>query len=368
MLSFKIMKKLLVFAIFFGSLLQANAYTDKPVLVNINVGRQSDTMGFNMAFALLDFFHNLINDEKVTLWDSPYKQNKISASTLAEIEKSSGTVFTKSQDVFLHEFWSSLRRKTSFTIVGATFINQGKNGKVSYGYVDFAECWKYMAAFKLDCNVNGPAELSLTNALYSRNYNFNIVQFGNKNFAKKPQESIKIRDKAFYSNRKVEGLYHIPVTKDIHYMIDPDLNEPNEIGNVFFKNIQNYLNVNREVLFNLGADKYYDYKVFKSEVAVTRIEVNETWTKKEGYIDYTVKNVIIYINNKPLDPISLDIILGWEVLYNFKTAEDVLKEKKFKYILTKLNNTYVTEEDSPKFVKSLEKYAWTQVSRYVKFY
>lgn len=363
------MKKLFVTLVFcFLTAGAAFGYTDKPVLVNINVARQSDTMGFNMAFSLIEYFYNLIQEDKVNLWDSPYKQSRISASTLAEIEKSSGTLFSKSQDVFLHEFWSSSRSKTVFTIIGVSFINQGKNGKVSYGFIDFTECWNLMSSFYIDCNVNGPAELSLTNALYSRNYNFNVVQFGNKNFARNPSEAIKIRDRAFFSKRRVDGLYQIPYTKDIHYVIEPDVNEATEIGNVFFRNIQDYLNANREVLFNLGGDKYFDYKTFKSEVSVTRIEVNEVWTRKQGFIDYQIKSVTIYVNNKPLDPVGVDVLLGWELMYNFKTAEDVLKEKTFHYTLTKMNNTYITEDDSPKFLKSLDKYSWTQVSRYVKFY
>jgi len=347
---------------------QVDAYTDKPVLVNVNIGRQSDTMGFNMAHELLLFFHAMVQEEKVNLWDSPKKSFRITSQSLEAIEKSSQTAFLNSKDVFLHEYWTSSKRRTSFTIIGISFINEGPKGKVTYGYIDLAECWKYVAAYKINCNVNGPAELSLSNALYSRNYNFNVVQFGKKNFYNNPEDAIKIRDKAFFSSRIVEDLYVIPKTKDVYYVIEPDMNDEKEIGHVFSQNIQDYLNNNKEVLFNIGGDKYYDYKTFQSEVAVTRIEVNEVWTKQYSYTDYTIKNVVIYINNKKLDPINLDVLLSWGLLYNFKTAEDVLKEKKFRYTLTKLNNTFVPETDSPKFLKSLEKYSWTQVSRYVKFY
>lgn len=363
------MKKFILLLTFItGAASALNAYTDKQVLVNINASRQSDTMGFNMAYELVQFFYKQITSEKVILWDSPRKSFKISPQTLIGIETSSGTRFTDALDVFLHEFWSSTRRKTTFTIMGVSFINQNDKGKVSYGYVDLAECWNDVAAYRIECNVNGPAELSLSNALYSRNYNFNIVQFGKKHFIQDPENAIKIRDKAFYSNRVVEGLYMIPQSKDIYYIIEPDVNEPKEIGHVFFTNIQDFLNANKEVLFNIGGSRYFDYLTFRSEVSVTRIEVNETWTKKNGYVDYEIKSLVIFVNNRKLDPVSIDVLLGWNVLYNFKTAEDVLKEKKFNYSLIKLNNTFVTETDSPKFLKSLEKYSWTQVSRYVKFY
>lgn len=357
-----------IYLLICGVFLPSRAYTNKPVMVNLNVARQSDTMGFNMAFELINFFHNQIIEENVVLWDSPRKSFKISTQALAAIEVSSKTEFAKAADVFLHEFWTSGKRHTSFTVMGISFINQGPKGRVSYGYVDFAECWNRINNFLIDCNVNGPARLTLINAIYSRNYNFNVVQFGNKTFIDKPEDAIKIRDRAFYGNRFVEGLYTIPRTKDISYIIEPDVNESKEIGNVFFSNIQNYLNKNKEVLFNLGGNRYFDYKTFRSEVAVTRIEVNEIWTKKPTYVDYNIISVTIFVNNKKLDPLPPDVLLGWGILYNFKTSEDVLKEKKFKYSLIKLNNTFVTEADSPKFLKSLEKYSWTQVSRYVKFY
>ncbi len=361
-------KRILAFFIVFSAFARAGAYTDKPVLVNLNVSRQSDTMGFNMPHELIEFFHEMINDGKCTLWDSPQKSFKISVDALRAVEASSGTSFTKSADVFLHEYWSSKRSHTTFTIVGISFINAGTKGKVSYGYVDFTECWKDIAERKIECNVNGPADLTLVNALYSRNYNFNVVGFGNKDFKSRPEDAIKIRDKAFFGKRPVEGLYIIPQTKKIVYTVEQDFNESKEIGHVFFTNIQDYLNANKEVLLNIGGSNYFDYKTFKSEITVTRIEVNEIWTKKNGYIEYEIQNIVIFVNNRKLDPVGIDVLLGWGVLFNFKTAEDVLKEKKFNYILVKLNNTFVVESDSPKFIKSLEKYSWTQVSRYVKFY
>lgn len=347
----------------------AHAYTDKPVMVNVNISRQSDTMGFNIVYEIQNFFYQKINDGQITLYDSPKKTVRISPASLAAIESSSGMSFQKGTDIFIHEFWTSSRKRTTFTMMGITFINQNTSGgSVSFGYVDLSECWNLIAAHRVECNVNGPASLTLSNALYSRNYNFNVVQFGKKSFHEKPEEAIKIRDKAFFSSRKIEGIYTIPKTKDIQYVIHKSNEDPSEIGNILYYNIEQFLNNNREVLFNIGGSRHFDYKSFKSEVAVTRIESNEIWEQKDGYIQYTVQSVTIFVNNKKLDPVSLDVIFGWGILYNFKTIEDVLKEKKFNYTLTRLNSTYVPENDSPKFLKSLEKYSWSQVSRYVKFY
>ena len=345
------------------------AYTDKPVLVNLNINRQSDTMGFNIVFELQNKFYDLIIDGKVKLWDSPKKGMQISPQALQGLEKTTDTRFNKTQNVFLHEYWTSTRRVTSFTIIGISFINDAKSGKVSYGYVDLSECWSQINTLQIECNVNGPARISLAEALYSRNYNFNIVQFGSQNFQKKAEEAVKIRNKAFFGKKTVEGLFSIPKTKEISYYIEPNPDEPTDIGNALFNNTQTFLNENREILFNIGGDKYFDYKTFKSEVAITRIEAKEVWTQYgASNIQTVVQNVVIYVNNKALSPISTDVMLNWGILYNYKSAEDVLREKKFRYTIFKINNTFVTENDSPKFLKALEKYPWTQISRYVKFY
>lgn len=345
------------------------SYTDKPVLVNININRQSDTMGFNIVYELQNKFYDLITEGKVRLWDSPKKETQISSQALLGLERTTDTRFNKTQNVFLHEFWTSTRRVTSFTIVGISFINDAKTGKVNYGYVDLTECWPLISNLLIESNVNGPAKISLSEALYSRNYNFNIVQFGSKNFQKKPDEAVKIRDKAFFGKKTVDGLFSIPKTKEVSYYIEPNPDEPTDIGNALFSNTQTFLNENREILFNIGGDKYFDYKTFKSEVAITRIESREMWMKSGvSNIETMVQSVVIYVNNKPLSPISTDVMLNWGILFNYKTAEDVLREKKFRYTIFKINNTFVTESDSPKFIKALEKYPWSQISRYVKFY
>ena len=344
------------------------SYTNKPVLVNLNINRQSDSMGFNMVYELQNICYPLILSGKVKLWDSPKKTVRISAAALQAIEQSSDTRFNKTANVFLHEVWSSSRRKTSFTIIGLSFINDGKKGKVSYGYIDLKESWPVLSATMLECNVNGPANISLTQALYSRNYNFNVVQFGRETFTEKPEKAIVIRDKAFYHQKTIEGLMEMPQTKDIKYHIVPNVDDTDALGNTVFRNIQFFLNDNKDVLFNLGADKYYDYKSLSNDVILTSIEVHEQWTKTTSGIQVEIKEITLYINDKPLNTISLKTLLEWQLMCQFKTLDDVLLEKQFDYTLIKINNTLIPEWDSHKYLKALSVYSWSQVSRYVQFY
>jgi len=204
--------------------------------------------------------------------------------------------------------------------------------------------------------------------LYSRNYNFNVVQFGKQKFTKKPEKSIRIRDKAFYAEREIEGLFAIPQTKDVYYKIVAHSEDADDPGNMIMSNIQRFLNENKDVFFNIGGDKYYDYKTLKTDVLVTGIEFHEEWKQLSKGIRYEVKEVVIYINNKPLKSIAADIIYGWELLHRFKTMEVLIQEKSYDIILTRIKSTLIPEWDSHKYLKVLNVCKWSQVSRYVQFY
>lgn len=325
-------------------------------------------MGFNMVYELQHHCYQYIMAGTLKLWDSPQKNVRISPTALQAIEQSSDTRFNKTANVFLHEFWSSGRNKTSFTIIGISFINDGAKGKVSYGYIDLKESWNVLSAIMLECNVNGPARLKLTDALYSRNYNFNVVQFGKQTFSKKPDNAIRIRDKAFYEGREIEGLFMMPHTKDVYYRILAHTEDADDPGNMIMSNIQRYLNDNKDIMLNIGADKYYDYKTLKTDVIVTGIEFHEEWKQMPGGIVYEVKDIMIYINNNPLNKVTADVVYGWDLLYRFKTMEDLVQEKSYDMVLTRINSTLIPEWDSHKYLKALNSYNWSQVSRYVQFY
>jgi hypothetical protein len=344
------------------------AYTEVPALLHLDISKQQDTFGFNLTAKLPAFLYSLIEQEQISLWDSPKKRVRISRESLAAIEKGSGTEMSKTHHLFLYELWSSTRNQTNFVILGFGFVNDGKSGKVSYGYIDAQEAFPFLVKSAIEVNVNGPSKLSYWQAVTSRRYHYNLVQFGKKNFETESEKSFQIRDHAFSAKKEIQGLYHIPNNKNVQYFIEPDPNDSLEIGHEFFLQIQTYLNNNREILLNIGGSRYYDYR-YRSEAVVTRIEINETWTKTRfGFVQYDINAITIFINNRKLDPISLDLLMGFGILYQFKTAEDVLKEKKFRYVLTRMNNTLISEYDSEKYLKALTKYSWTQVSNYVKFF
>lgn len=344
---------------------RAMAYSEVPALIHLNIEKQSDTFGFNLVAEIPSFIYKNIIDGKITLWDSPKKQIKITPQALQSIELQSNTKFYSSENLFMNELWSSSNKKTLFAIIGFSFLNENEKGKISYGYVDFSEAFAVLASSKIRCNVNGPAELTYVEALFSRRYHYNLVQFGNKNFNNNPEESIKIKQKA--QNKKISGQFFFPKTKEISYIIDIESDNKKSPGNIFIKGFEDFLNKNREEFFNLGGNKYYDYQTYKSELVVTRVEVTEVWTKTNKGIEYSVKHIQLFVNNKPLNPISLEQLHAYELLFYFKSPEDYCKEKQFSFHLSKVNGIYISETDAPKFMRAINEYSWTQVSRFVKF-
>jgi len=101
---------------------------------------------------------------------------------------------------------------------------------------------------------------------------------------------------------------------------------------------------------------------------VTGVEFHEEWKQRSTGIEYEVKNITIYINNKPLNTVAANVIYSWGLLYRFKTMEDLVQEKSYDLVLTRINSTLIPEWDSHKYLKALNVYNWSQVSRYVQFY
>lgn len=348
---------------------KSQAYTDVPSLVHLDIADQADSNGFNFVREFPSLVYSLINEGSIPLWESPEKRSQISGAALQAIEKSTSTRFEMVNHLFFHELWSSTRRKTSFLVLGFSFVVETKKGsRISYGFIDMKDVLPYLVNTQISCNVDGPASLTFLQAINSRRYNYQLVQFGKRDFKKRPEESLKIKKKAFNPKKKVVMLYVPPNNKSVYYMLEPDKNNPDDILNKVYSQVEAYLNSRREVFFYIGGSKYYDYKTYLSGLKVTGFEVNEIWSKNKLGIEYKINTVTIFVNNKKLDPITMDYFASFNLLFNFKTFEDILNEKKFKYTVSRINNLNLAPEESEAYMKALQNYSWRRVSYYVKYY
>lgn len=365
-----VMKKLFGIFVFLICINALTAYTDKPVIIHIDKSKQLDTNGFNIGKEIVNATYQLIIEEKISLYLSPRKESRISASSLMAIESSNSVDFKKVKDVFFHEYWTSNRRKTLFTIVGISFVAKSKAGEnISLGYIDLKEAWPHFGAMKVYMNENGNAGMNITEAMYSRRYRFNIIQFGRKDFKAKPYKSIQCRKRAFNGKKEREALAPFKRNKRVKYLIQQRTSEPTEIGNLIYTNIASFLNQNKQVLLNIGGGKYFDYKTLNNDVAVTRIEVVEHISEfKEGGLNSEIQELLIYVNNKPLNPVSLKTLLIWDIIFNFNSIDDVLRGKKFNYTLLELNSVFIPEEESDWYRQGIKTYDWSRLSYFVESY
>ncbi len=364
------MYKLLVYIVLFFAGIDAHArklYTEVPALIHLSRSEQEDTNGFNLVEHLPGLFYRAITDGSLTLWDSPKKQIAISATALRNIESSNQISFSNVENLFINELWTSSRRKTEFVIVGFSFLSESPKGKVSIGYIDALDAIGLLTASQIPTNVNGPAQLSYMDALYSRRYNFNLLQFGSRDFTVNPASSFEIKKDAFFSKKKVNGLVKLPDTKMLTYVLEKNPGVENDAGTNCILSIEKFLNENKEVLFGMGGDKYFDYKKSGMDVTVTRLEVTEIWEKKGSVISYKPYQIRIFVNNRPLQTLTFEEVAKWDLLINFKTLEDILIEKTFQYTIYKCNKDLIPPSESALYLKALKEYKWTQVSNYVKY-
>jgi hypothetical protein len=153
----------------------------------------------------------------------------------------------------------------------------------------------------------------------------------------------------------------------VTFVIEKNLAETDDPGSNCLKSIEKFLNENKEILFNIGGDKYFDFHNRLLDITITRIEVTEVWEKRGNQIVYKPFSVKIFANNKPMNTLSFEEVAKWQLLINFKTLEDVLLEKGFNFSIYKINKDLIPYNESVIYLKALREYKWTQVSNYVKY-
>ncbi len=359
---------LILFISFFGVINAKKIYTEVPALVHLPKSEQADTFGFNLVDQLPKLIYQEIKAGRIKLWNSPKKQVVLSFEALQKIESDNSVSFSKVENLFFNELWSTTLRKTNFAVIGFSFLAESPKGKISFGYIDFKEVLPILLNNFISTNVNGVQHLSYANAIYSRRYYFNLLQFGNNDFTSDMATSFKIKKDAFYSKKRVQGLVKLKNEKEVVYTFEKNPGDENDPSTLVFKNIENYLNDNKAQVLKIGGEKYFNSDVSTlSDFTVTRIEITETWIKKGASIRYLPLNIKIFVNNKPLNNMTISEFNQWQLLFKFKSIEDILIEKQFQLNLYKINSELIAFNESELYLRALNEFKWTQVSNFVKY-
>ncbi len=348
--------------------LPAMAYRNVPALVHLNKTEQADTIGFNLVESLCSMLYPHVMSGSVPLYVSPQKELRIDATALQSLEKSSGTEFRNCPDIFFHEYWSSTRKWTQFDIAGVSFVNKNQlEEKVSFGFIDLADIDSLLRVLKLPNNADGNCGISYLQALYSRRYNYHLVQLGTENFREAPVEAVKRKHEAFYSGKEIRNLQGIPPCKEISYQVlkkrySTDIDWSNEL----IQALQSVLKDNPEVFLNLGGERFCHFPDTLVKIpGISGLLIEETWVRENRKPRLKSARIKIFFAEGDLDWISLDELEDFGIMLHYKTLREILSDKPFEFDLIRVNDEEVDPLLGKRYAEALKKAPWNSLKAYV---
>jgi hypothetical protein len=332
-----------------------------PVLIHLNSAHQNDSIGFNLIDALPQIIYKRLLSGELSLWDSPKKETRIGLESLQAIEQSTGTSFLEIQDLFINEMWRHYKHQFEFNIIGFTFINSSSSGqKVVYGFVDVQEIKEMLQTLIIPTNANGPNNLTFWDALYSKNYPFNIVQFGKENFEKNPHRSLEMKKTYFVNTKFNTNQIKLPLSKEISYFIlATSFNRQNKL---LFDELNGYFNLNKQDFFNIGGSEIVSYLDKSKVISISKITVEAIITKTNGYNERKIKQVVFYSDGKALSPLTGDQINSLSMLIDFKSLKEFLEGQSYQFTLTKINHQLVPGGYSGQYIEALNGNNWNKIT------
>lgn len=339
-----------------------------PVMLRVVTAKQDLSRGYNFV----EQFNNLIYDEIIAghanLWDSPSKEIQLTAASLQDIEKSTGTSFRQQPNIFVYEKWTKAATEIQTTTIGFSFINKNQKGEdIAYGYVEFNEVSEALLRTVLSVNADGNCNLRIGYALQTKQFDFSIIQFdGEAITSETASEKIK---KDFVAGMGFNSVL-FPLqkqTKCITYILEQPvtLDDPSsKLTGDIIKTVQTFLAEHAVTFSDWGSDLLKDINS-PADIQVTRIEVQETWNKHAGNITTQLKQVLIYIKGQPLNAITPDDLAGAEIMCNSKELSMLLKEKKMLYYISRINDQAIERINTFPYLKALKETDWNLLNEYV---
>ena len=356
---------LIILWISVSSFLQAQT----PVLLRVVRAEQSDSLGCNFVEELIRIVYLEIINNRVKLWDSPAKEVQINAATLKEIERASATSFQNQEIVFIYEYWSKDGKAIKSVTQGFTFNTKSNTGEdVSYGYIDYKDLQDAFLGARVNSNANGNFSASISNYINRKEYAYNILQFNGK-VVNGVNESQQIQN-SYIGASKFNPTYFSTIEipqKMVTYFIDnTNLSDDKKFlaGKQFTKTIETYLANNEEVFYNLGGDAIVGH-LQQKKWSITRIVVKEIWKKIDEVVKYDPVSLLIFVNDSSLAEIPLRDMIKMDIQQDNKSWIQLLKEKNFQIVITKINAQDIARKHSYLFYKAMQSSPWNKLMDYV---
>lgn len=359
------MKKFFLILILFSKVAAAE---EIPVLLFVNTYDQADSVGFNIVQSLPSFVYDQVMANKVVLWDSPKKEDRIEPKTLMQIEKYAETSFRVTNQLFIYEQWTRDRKSLSIKTLGFYFSGKKPNGEeVAYGFVDYAELDSVFQFTLVPSNADGNCSMTYDDAMKQKLYNYNIVQYGGRR-VESVEEAISIKNeirpllpKKKWSERDD--------CKIVRYVIEDSLGSKNPLfteNRKFLDACSKYLGETPELFLNIGGDKLTNDPA-NYKIKVDKVEMEEYWIRTGDNIDYSIYSMQIFVNNNPLNALAVDEIQQLDFLIGFRSVNDFLKEKEFYFRILKINSQEIPPEKSAAYLGGIQELRWSQLIEWAKY-
>lgn len=363
MRSFKLVLIGIFLSIGSSLLAESKGFDYTRAMVHLSRSGQHDSVGFNLVEELTELIYPRIKTGEIILWDSPAKKIRINQLVLIDIEKGSGTKFLNTQHLFIHEYWKMFKKDFEFNIVGFTFSSKGKgNQEVIYGFLDVNDVLTLLKGSIIPTNANGEAQITYWDALMSKQYNFNLVQFEDNNFERNPKASIKMVKKIFDNPKVNTNQVEFKGEKEVIYEVTR-LENPSFDNNLLLNQLSAYFNNNKHDFYNLGGNLIHSHLNKDAEIHVTKLIVCETWSKTEqGILKYAFKWVDIYVDRQPIERIRSKDINQLDLSIKFMDFQDFLLAKSFLFSISSVNHESIPPEESSYILNALKLRPWNQIT------
>ncbi len=367
-------KTIIICLVFLFIITDSYGYNNKRVILLVNKEAQKDSFSYNVVDEILELVYNSMKADKLVMWDSPRKLNKIDYNTLQSIEITSSLPFLGCSNFFIYEKWSSGGGSTSFDIFGFVFSSvNDKNEEVNFGYVDYFDISDILKATFLKANVNTNYKTSLYHVLMNKTYNFDLLSFNDaaivksnsKNPIKDYQKGRKIIDKAFYGKNKNKNYIQIQDSKLLYYTIkSTDYNPESE---KFISIIEEYFDLHRRELMEYGGE--WILKSFREiPFMISECRVSEIWINQNGEIRYELLNIQPYVFGKAFNQkIPYKTIRSLNIENDDEESLlDLINSRKLKFHLLEINNVEISEDDADLYIEGLLKTNWNKLEEYIE--
>lgn len=362
-------KRLLLAGFYFFCLIRT-ADAQIPVILRVSAAEQHDTLGCNVVRELTRLSYEAILSGKAKLWSSPALEIQITAASLLEIEKASGTSFLQQDLVYVYEYWTKNTGELRSTTSGFLFAGKNRIGEeVEYGYAEYNDLQEVFMKSRLNLNANGNYNSSMASYIQSKRYNYKFLQFAGK-VINNVSDSRKIMDEfvgtskfnvsAFSSNEVPQKM----VVWTLDYITD--LQQAKALnGNNLLEAIGQYLKRNQEVFYNLGGDRVLSH-FNPGSWNVNRIEVRELWKKPGSEVLFDPISVLIFVNDSALNEAQYRDLIRFDISVASKNWMELIREKNFNYVIREINSQEIPRSEAFLYQKALMEGVWTYLTQYVR--